>query len=113
TLARKVGVIVIAEAVGNFLIVGAGLGEVLVLFSAAGTPVESGGHLRRAGILGDLIFHFLPGFVFAVLSHAQPRNFPMRVGGAIPFREALFKLAKEINRRIIFPLQQTHVRRDQ
>ena len=112
-LACEVSVIVVAEAVGNFLIVSAGLGEVLLLLSDARPPVESGRHLRRTGILGDLLFHFFPGFVLAVLPHAQPGDFPVRVGGAVAFRETLLQLAKEINRGIIFPLQQPHVRGNQ
>src|ERR1700687_686767 len=67
TLPAELRVVVVAKAVGEFLIKRTRHRRVALFFGETRTPVQRGGNFRGIGIERDLSFEFLPGLIDSAL----------------------------------------------
>src|SRR4051812_31611860 len=110
TLARQIGVVIVAKAVCELAVVGPRLdGIFFVLFRETAAPVDRGRNLRRLRVLRELLLKSLACVLRAVLAQAQPRDFPIGVSAEPALREAFADLAIEIEGAIVIVAQQENV----
>ena len=88
-LASQIGVVVVAETIGQLLKECPRHGSVAIFFGQAGTPVNGGGNFIGGGIECDLLLEFLSSVGVPALPQGQPRRLPMCIGRPTSIGKAL------------------------
>src|SRR5271165_2468177 len=96
-LPAELGIVVVAKAVGEFLVERPRHRRVALFFGETRTPVERGGNFRGIGIERDLIFETLPGLLRAALPESEPGRLPVGNGSVHATRETLLQFAEAVD----------------
>src|SRR5437660_4207844 len=111
TLPPQLSVVIVAEAVRQFLVVRARHARLIVFFRQPRPPVKSRGGLVAPGIHPNLLVELFFRFVVSTKAQREPCRLPVRIRGTRSGGETLLQFAERVQRLVVLVVYQMQIRR--